>query len=81
MALLLAPQSGRKSRQQLQRYARRAEENIQELAETATEVLGQALDKGYEFVKDKQEVLIEAVEAGRTALQWERERPSGQNKT
>ncbi len=81
VALLLAPQSGRKSRAQLQRYARRAEKNINEFAETATEVLDHAVDKGREFIKDKQAVLTEAVEAGRTALQWEPERPSGHKKT
>ena len=81
VALLLAPQTGRKSRAQLQRYARRAEKNINELAETATEVLDHAVDKGREFIKDKQAVLTEAGEAGRTALQWESERPSGHKKT
>ncbi|MEP6957854.1 MAG: YtxH domain-containing protein [Nitrospirota bacterium] len=81
VALLLAPQTGRKSRAQLQRYARRAEKNINELAETATEVLDHAVDKGREFIKDKQAVLTEAVEAGRTALQWEAERPSSHKKT
>jgi len=81
VALLLAPQTGRKSRAQLQWYARRAEKNINELAETATEVLDHAVDKGREFIKDKQAVLTEAVEAGRTALQWESERPSGHKKT
>jgi hypothetical protein len=42
--------------------------------------MDQAVDKGREFIKDKQAVLTEAVEAGRTAMQWERERLSGQKK-
>lgn len=80
MALLLAPQSGRESREQLRGYARRAEENIHELAETATQVLDQTVDKGREFIKERKAVLTEAVEAGRTAMQQERERLSGEKK-
>ena len=81
MALLLAPQSGRESREQLRGYARRAEENIHELAETATQVLDQTVDKGRDFIKDKKAVLTEAVKAGRAATQQERERLSGEKKT
>jgi gas vesicle protein len=80
VALFLAPQSGRKSREQLRRYARRAEEQVHGLADSATDVLDQAVDKGREFIKDKQAILTEAVEAGRTAMQWERERLSGEKK-
>jgi len=77
-ALLLAPQSGRKSQEQLRGYARRAEESVHELADKASEVVCQALDKGRDFIKDKQAVLTEAVEAGRTAMQRERERLSSE---
>ncbi|MDH4097264.1 MAG: YtxH domain-containing protein, partial [Nitrospira sp.] len=70
-ALLLAPQSGRKSQEQLRGYARRAEESVHELADKASEVVCQALDKGRDFIKDKQAVLTEAVEAGCTAMQRE----------
>jgi gas vesicle protein len=80
VALLLAPQSGRESREQVRGYARRAEEYAHELADTATQVMDQAVDKGCEFIKDKQSVVTEAVEAGRTAMQWERERLSGEKK-
>jgi gas vesicle protein len=80
VALLLAPQSGRESREQVRGYARRAEEHVHELADKATQVLDQAVDKGREFIKDKQAIVTEAVEAGRTAMQWERERLSGEEK-
>ena len=80
MALLLAPQSGREAREQVRGYARRAEEHVHELADKATLVMDQAVDKGREFIKDKQAVGTEAVEAGRTAMQWERERLSGEKK-
>jgi gas vesicle protein len=74
MALLLAPQSGRESREQVRGYARRAEEHAHELADTATELMDQAVDKGRAFVQEKKSVLTEAVEAGRTAMKRERER-------
>lgn len=78
MALLLTPMSGRKTREQLRGYARQAEENIHELADNATRILDQAVDKGHEFIKDKQSILSDAVEAGRVAMQ--RERLSGGEK-
>ncbi|MGE0469999.1 MAG: YtxH domain-containing protein [Nitrospira sp.] len=73
-ALLLAPQSGRESQKQLRGYARRAEEGVHELADKAGEVVDHTLEKGREFIKDKQAVLSEAVEAGRTAMQREHDR-------
>ena len=78
MALLLAPQSGRESREQVRGYARRAEEQVHELAEKATDLMDQAVDKGHEFVQEKKMVLAQAVEAGRTAMHRERERLSGE---
>ena len=80
VALLLAPQSGRKSREQVRGYARRAEEHVHELADKATDVMDQAVDKGHEFVQEKKIVLAEAVEAGRVAMSRERERLSSEVK-
>ena len=76
IALLLAPQSGRESQKQLRGYARRAEEQVHDLADKATDLMDQAVDKGHEFVQEKKMILTEAVEAGRTAMQRERERLS-----
>lgn len=80
VALLLVPRSGRESREQVRGYVRRAGEQVHEFADTATEVLDQAVDKGREFIKDKQAVVTEAVEAGRAAMQSERERLFGEKK-
>ncbi len=77
-ALLLAPQSGRESREQLRRYARRAEDNLRDLAERAGEVLEEAVDEGKEFVETKKSVLREALEAGREAMKRERDRVRGE---
>ena len=78
VALLLAPQSGRKSREQVRGYGQRAEEQVHELADTAAQAVDQAVDKGREFVQEKKIVLAEAVEAGRVAMSRERERLSGE---
>lgn len=83
-ALLLAPQSGRQSQEQLRGYARRAEKSVHELADKATGVVDQALDKGREFIQEKKSVLTEAVEAGRSAMhaamQKGRDQLSGEKK-
>jgi len=80
IALLLAPQSGSASRKQLRGYARRVEESIHGLTDKVAEVFDETVDKGREFVKDKQAVLSEAAEAGRAALQREHEPLSAEKK-
>lgn len=77
-ALLLAPQSGQDSRDQLRRYARRAEDNMRELAGRAGEVIEEAVGEGREFVESKKSVLREAFDAGREAMRRERERSGDQ---
>lgn len=79
-ALLLAPQSGRQSQEQLRGYARRAEERVHELAGKATEVVDQALDKGREFIQEKKSVLSKAIETGRAAMHRERDQLSDEKK-
>ena len=80
VTLLLAPQSGREAREQVRGYARRTEERVHELTDTATQAMDEAVDKRHEFLKDTQSVVTEVVEAGRTAMQRERERLSGVKK-
>lgn len=77
-ALLLAPQSGRESREQLRGYARRAEDNLRDLAGRAGETFEEAVDQGKEFVDAKKSVLREAFEAGREAMKRERDRMRGE---
>ena len=80
-ALLLAPQSGRDSREQLRGYARRAEDNLRELAGKAGETFEEVVDKSRDFIETKKSVLREAFDAGREAMQRERERLSGDQKS
>lgn len=73
-ALLLAPQSGDESRDQLRRYARRAENDLRDLAGRAGEVFEDVVDQGKDFVDTKRSVLREAFDAGREAMRRERGR-------
>ena len=73
-ALLLAPQSGRESRERLRGYARQAEDNLRELANEAGQRFEEVVDEGKEFVQAKKSVLREAFEAGREAMKRERDR-------
>ncbi|NJN69914.1 MAG: YtxH domain-containing protein [Nitrospira sp.] len=73
-ALLLAPQSGDESRNQLRRYARRAENDLRDLAGRAGEAFEDVVDQGKDFVDTKRSVLREAFDAGREAMRRERGR-------
>ncbi|MDH4084404.1 MAG: YtxH domain-containing protein [Nitrospira sp.] len=73
-ALLLAPQTGDASRDQLRRYARRAENDLRDLAGRAGEAFEDVVDQGKDFVDTKRSVLREAFDAGREAMRRERGR-------
>ena len=62
-ALLLAPQSGHRTREQLRGYA----------ASEAGQRFEEAVSEGKEFVEARKSVLREAFEAGREAMKKERE--------
>ena len=79
-ALLLSSQASEESRERLQRYAKRTEENLRELAGKAGVTLDKAVEKGREFVAENKTVLTEAYQAGREAMRRERERLSAVKK-
>ena len=76
-ALLLAPQSGRKTREQLKGYARKAEHTLREAATEAGQRFEEAVNEGKEYVEARKSVLREAFDAGREAMKRERERTQG----
>ena len=78
-ALLLAPQTGRESREKLRGYARRAEDNLWDLADRAGETLEEVVGEGKEFVDSKKSVLREAFDVGREAMRRERDRLRGED--
>ena len=73
-ALLLAPQSGRTTREQLRGYARKAEDALREAANEAGQRLEEAVSEGKEYVEARKSVLREAFEAGREAMKREQTR-------
>ncbi|MGE0644726.1 MAG: YtxH domain-containing protein [Nitrospira sp.] len=73
-ALMLAPQTGDESRDQLRRYARRAETDLRDLAGRAGEAFEDVVDQGKDFVESRRSVLREAFDAGREAMRRERGR-------
>jgi gas vesicle protein len=79
-ALLLAPQTGRESREQLRGYARRAEDNLCDLAGRAGETFEEVVGEGKEFVDSKKSVLREAFDVGREAMRRERDRLRGEDR-
>ena len=79
-ALLLTPQTGRESREQLRGYARRAEGNLRDLAGCAGQTFEEVVEEGKEFVDSKKTVLREAFEAGREAMRHERDGLRGEGR-
>ncbi|MGH7180505.1 MAG: YtxH domain-containing protein [Nitrospiraceae bacterium] len=79
-ALLLAPQAGRESREQLRGYARRAEGNLCDLAVRAGETFEEVVGEGKQFVDSKKAVLREAFDAGREAMRREQDRLRGEDR-
>ena len=79
-ALLLAPQPGRESREQLRGYARRAEGNLRDLAVRAGETFEEVMGEGKEFVDKNKAVLREAFDAGREAMKREHDRLGGEDR-
>ncbi len=66
--LLLAPKSGEETRQDLKRYARRAEEEVLEKAKEARAALDETIERGKHFIAEKAADVEAAVKAGREAV-------------
>lgn len=77
-ALLLAPQSGEESREQLRRYARKTGDQLRDLAGEAEGTWKTAKEKGRQFVQEQKSTLTEALDAGREAMRRERDHEAGE---
>ncbi len=78
-AFLMAPQSGRESREQLKTYARRAGENLREATDKAGHTWQTAVEKGRDVVQEQKTILKEALDAGRDAMRRQREQAEQRN--
>ena len=71
-ALLLAPQSGAKTRKLLKTYAEKAEEEMQGKAKEVRATLDTTIEQGKQFIKAKKSDLTAAFEAGKDAMKKDR---------
>ena len=78
-ALLMAPQSGRESREQLKSYARRAGENLREAGDKAGDAWQSAMETGRDVVQEQKSILKDALDAGREAMRRSREQSEPRN--
>ncbi|HYM37542.1 MAG TPA: YtxH domain-containing protein [Nitrospiraceae bacterium] len=79
-ALVLAPQSGEATQRQVRGFAKKAGKGLRNATGKAEGVWGDVIEQGREFLKDKQPILAEAFEAGRKAINRERDRARGRKR-
>jgi gas vesicle protein len=74
LALLYAPKSGREMRDQIGDLADDAVDKIKEYAKEAQDKIKATLEEGKETIMEKKSILSSAIEAGREAIQKEKEK-------
>jgi gas vesicle protein len=72
LALLYAPKSGREMREDILDLTEDAVDKIKEYAKDAQEKIKSAVEDGKDVIIEKKSVLASAIEAGREAMQRER---------
>jgi gas vesicle protein len=75
VALLLAPRSGRETRERIRGLADEVKEKAGEVAEQVKERATTALEKGKEVLEEKKSVIAKAIEAGKEAYEKEKGKP------
>lgn len=73
LALLYAPKSGREMRENIVDLTEDAVDKIKEYAKEAQEKIKTAIEDGKETIIEKKSILASAIEAGREAMQKERD--------
>ena len=74
LALLYAPEPGRKTRERLRDLAGEARERTLDAAEDARDRMEEVIDQGRSLLDEKKTSLTAAYQAGRDAFQRERDR-------
>jgi gas vesicle protein len=85
VALLVAPQSGRETRRDISRYARKARrkveglagevaESVADMADAVEEKAEELLDKGKDLAKESREAVLSALEEGQERIGRQRDR-------
>lgn len=76
LALLMAPQSGRETRQKIKELTDEAKEKAVDYIGRVKEKVTTTAQHGKEFVEEKKSLLATAIEAGKEAYQKEKEKHS-----
>ncbi len=78
MALLYAPKSGKEMRETIADLTEDAVDKIKEYAKDAQDKIKTVIEDGKETIVEKKSILASAIEAGKEAMQKEKERYSAQ---
>ncbi len=76
LALLLAPQSGRQTREKIREFAGEVKDKTTEYIDDAKRKVTSVVDEGKGFYEQKKSLVKSAVEAGKEAYEKEKERLS-----
>lgn len=74
LALLFAPKSGSEMRETIADFTEDAVDKIKEFTKEAQDKIKTAIEEGKETFSEKKTILSSAIEAGREAMQKEKER-------
>lgn len=74
LAMLFAPESGRRTRERLRDFAADMRDKTVDLSEDLRDKAEDALDRGRGVYEEKKSILSAAVQAGKEAMQRERDR-------
>ena len=80
LALLFAPKSGKELREQIKDLTDDAVDKIKEYSQDAQERIRSTYEEGRELVREKKSLISSAIEAGKEAMEKERERLSEEQK-
>jgi len=75
-ALLMAPESGRETRQRIRRFTDDVKDKAMDYVEDMKEKVTSSVDKGKGYYEEKKSMITSAVEAGKEAYEKEKERLS-----
>jgi gas vesicle protein len=80
LALLFAPKSGKEMREQIRDLTDDAVDKIKEYSRDAQEKIKSTYEDGKDLVKQKKSIISSAIDAGKEAMERERERFSEEHK-
>jgi len=76
LAVLFAPESGRRTRERLRDLAADARDKTIDVSDELRDKAEEVLERGREVLEEKKSILSAAVQAGKEAIQRERDRLS-----